>query len=176
LARARRVLGRFFPEEWARFRDGVPEAERHGDLSAAYARLLRDPDPAVHEPAAQRWCDWDDRQMRTPGRPPSPLYRDPRFRLCSARLVTHYWSQEHFIADGALAGNASRLAGIPGVLVRGAGDLGHPLELFWALARGWPEGELVAIDGEGHLGGRATEAAVRAATDRFAGIGEGLAG
>jgi proline iminopeptidase len=177
---ATRGMGRFFPEEWARFRDGVPAAERDGDLSAAYARLLRDPDPAVHEPAAQRWCEWDDRQMRAPGQPPSPRYRDPAFRRCSARLVTHYWSQGHFIEDGSLARNAARLAGIPGVLVRGALDLGHPLELFWALARGWPECELVAVDGEGHRGGPATGAAVRRATDRFAnapsGTGERQAG
>ncbi len=32
--------GRFFAEEWARFRDGVPEAERDGDLVAAYEVAL----------------------------------------------------------------------------------------------------------------------------------------
>ena len=39
--------GRFFPEQWARFRDAVPEADR-GDLVAAYDRLLNGTaDPAV---------------------------------------------------------------------------------------------------------------------------------
>jgi len=165
---ATRGMGRHFPEEWARFRAGVPEGERDGDLSAAYLRLLRDPDPAVHERAARDWCGWDDRTMRAPGEPPSRRYEDPRFRLCSARLVTHYWSQGHFLADGALARNAARLAGIPGVLVRGALDLGHPIDLFWALARDWPESELVLIDEEGHRGGRATDAALVRVTDRFA--------
>lgn len=38
--------GRFFPEQWARFRDGMPEQERDGDIVAAYHRLLNeDPDP-----------------------------------------------------------------------------------------------------------------------------------
>src|SRR4051794_13178442 len=32
-----RGAGRFFPAEWERFRDGVPEAERGGDVVAAYA-------------------------------------------------------------------------------------------------------------------------------------------
>jgi proline iminopeptidase len=82
--------------------------------------------------------------------------------------VTRYWSQGHFIEEGSLARDATRLAGIPGVLVRGALDLGHPLELFWALARKWPESELVTIDGEGHRGGPATDAAVLRATTRFA--------
>jgi proline iminopeptidase len=165
---ATRGMGRYFPEEWERFRAGVPEPERDGDLSAAYLRLLRDPDPAVHERAARDWCAWDDRMMRAPGEPPARRYDDPRFRLCSARLVTHYWSQGHFLADGALARDAARLARIPGVLVRGALDLGHPIDLFWALARGWPESELVIVDDEGHRGGRATDAALVRATDRFA--------
>jgi proline iminopeptidase len=82
--------------------------------------------------------------------------------------VTHYWSHGHFIADGALAENAHRLAGIPGVLIRGAQDLGHPIELFWALARQWPESELVAVREEGHRGGSATDAALITAADRYA--------
>ena len=165
---ATRGMGRFFPEEWQRFQAGVPEAERKGDLSAAYYRLLVDPDPAVHGAAARNWCDWDDRQMRAPGEPPSVRYEDPEFRLCFARLVTHYWSHGHFMADGALSANAARLAGIPGVLIRGALDHGLPVDLLWRLARDWPESRLVWIDGEGHRGGRATSAALVRATDTFA--------
>lgn len=166
---ATRGMGRFFPEEWRRFQAGVPESERDGDLSAAYYRLLLDPDPVVHELAARNWCDWDDRQMRAPGEPPSSRYEDPVFRLCSARLITHYWSQGHFMADETLARNAARLAGIPGVLIRGALDPGHPIDLVWHLARDWPDSEFVLIEGEGHRGGRATDAALVQATDRLAG-------
>ena len=64
VAWATRGVGRYFPAEWRRFRDGVPAPERDDDLAAAYARLLADPDPAVHEAAARRWCEWDDVQMR----------------------------------------------------------------------------------------------------------------
>ena len=164
---ATRGMGRFFPEEWRRFRAGVPDGERNGDLSAAYYRLLLDPDPDVHEPAAQNWCDWDDRQMRTPDQAPSRRYEDPEYRLCFARLVTHYWSHGHFMEDGALARNADRLGGIPGVLIRGELDFAPPIDLFWRLARDWPESELV-VTGEGHRGGRTTDAALVRATDQFA--------
>jgi proline iminopeptidase len=34
-----RTVGRYFPEEWQRFRQGVPESERDVDLVAAYDRL-----------------------------------------------------------------------------------------------------------------------------------------
>ena len=166
---ATRGMGRFFPEEWRRFQAGVPNDERDGDLSAAYYRLLLDPDPAVHGPAAQNWYDWDDRQMRMPGQAPSGRFEDGDYRLCFARLVTHYWSHGHFMDEGALARNAARLAGIPGILIRGAFDFGPPVDLFWRLARDWPESELLVIGEEGHRGGGATDAALIEATDRFAG-------
>jgi proline iminopeptidase len=165
---ATRGMGVFFPEEFRRFQAGVPDRDRHGDLSLAYYRLLLNPDPAVHEPAARNWCEWDDRQMRAPGEPASRRYEDPEFRLCFARLVTHYWSHGHFLPDGGLGANAVRLADIPGVLIRGALDLGFPADLLWKLARDWPRSRLVVIDDEGHRGGPATNAALVCATELFA--------
>ena len=44
-------VGRFFPEEWEQFRAGVPEAERDGDLVAAYARLVESPEADVRAQA-----------------------------------------------------------------------------------------------------------------------------
>jgi len=79
-----RSMGRLFPEEWARFRDGVPPAERDGDLSAAYARLLRDPDPAVRERAASAWCEWEDTHVATyAGHRHDTRYDDPAFARAS---------------------------------------------------------------------------------------------
>ena len=55
-----RGAGRFYPEAWDRFRDGVPEDERDGDLLAAYARLMENPDRAVRAKAASDWLTWED--------------------------------------------------------------------------------------------------------------------
>jgi proline iminopeptidase len=163
-----RGAGAFFPEQWRRFRDGVPEAERDGDLAEAYRRLLTDPDPAVCAQAAQDWCDWDDRQMRTPGEAPRSRYKDPVFRLCSARLVTHYWAHNHWLPDDALLNGAGHLAGIPGALIHGRLDLVSPVDLLWRLSRAWPESQLTLIDTEGHSGGNAMNHAITHATDAFA--------
>jgi proline iminopeptidase len=58
------TAGRFFPEDWQRFRAGVPEAARDGDLVAAYHRLLNEqPDVARREQAASDWCAWEDAVM-----------------------------------------------------------------------------------------------------------------
>jgi proline iminopeptidase len=163
-----RAMGRIFPAEWARFRDGVPEPDRDGDLAAAYSRLLHDPDPDVRERAALAWCEWEDIHVATyPGHEHDPRYDDPDFRLCFARLVTHYWSNAGFLDDGVLLREAHRLAGIPGVLIHGRLDISGPADIAWELARAWPDADLVLIGDAGH-GGDSMTPAVVAATNRFA--------
>jgi proline iminopeptidase len=165
-----RDVGRYFPEQWSRFRDGVPEAERAGDLVAAYYRLLRDPDPAVREKAAGDWCRWEDSHVavRSDHRHDS-RYDDPRFRMAFARLVTHYWRHAAFLEDGTLLRDASRLSGIPGVLVHGRMDLGAPLDSAWQLHNAWPGSKLIVIDEAGHGAGQPDmQEAISGAIDTFA--------
>jgi proline iminopeptidase len=154
-------VGRLFPAEWARFRDGA--GEHDGRLVDAYYRLLTDPDPAIHEPAARHWCAWEDAHV---GGAHDPRYDDPAFRLTFARLVTHYWSHDAFLEDGQLLRDLDRLAGIPGVLIHGLRDLSSPPDIAWTIAQTW--GELELLPDAGH-GGRAMHARVAAAVDRFAG-------
>jgi proline iminopeptidase len=47
-----RGAGRFYPEAWDRFRNGVGEQERDGDVLAAYVRRMENPDRAIREKAA----------------------------------------------------------------------------------------------------------------------------
>lgn len=165
-----RAMGRVFPRQWEQFRDGVPAGERDGNLTAAYARLLVDPDPEIHEPAARAWCAWEDTHVATyAGHQHDPRYDDPRFRLCFARLVTHYWSNAAFLDDGELMGNTERLAGIPLVMVNGQLDISGPLDVAWQLSKLLPDAELVIIDDEGHGGGDSMLDVIVTATDRFAG-------
>jgi proline iminopeptidase len=165
-----RDAGRFFRAQWRRFRDGVPGPERDGRLVEAYHRLLLDPDPAVREQAALDWCAWEDTHVRTRrGDQPDPRYDDPVFRLCFARLVTHFWRHAAWLEDGALLRDVESLTGIPAVLIHGRLDLSSPLDVPWMLAESWDGSELVVIDDAGHTGGSSTIAALIAATDGFAG-------
>ncbi len=160
-------VGRFFPEEWAAFRDGAGTGAG-GDLVAAYYRLLDDPDPGVRERAARDWCAWEDAVVSLEeGHRPHPRYADPRFRMAFARIVTHYFHHRAWLEDGALLRDAGRLSGIPGVLVHGRLDLGGPPATAWELARAWPDAELHLVGG-GHTGGPAMDEILIAATDRFA--------
>ncbi|MQA27862.1 MAG: alpha/beta fold hydrolase, partial [Micromonosporaceae bacterium] len=165
-----RDMRRFFPEAWARFRDGVPEAERDGSLVESYSRLLHDPDPAVRERAAKDWCDWEDTHVAVRAdHKPDPRYQDPRFRMCFARLVTHYWRHAGFLDDGALLRDTRKLAGIPGALIHGRLDVSSPPDIAWELSRAWPDAELTLIDDAGHgLAQLSARQAVLTAIDRFA--------
>ncbi len=87
-------VGRFFPAEWTRFRDGVPAADRDGDLVEAYARLLPTPTPVsgsrprgTGATGRPRWSPW------IPAASP-PRYADARFRMAFARIITRYFGTE----------------------------------------------------------------------------------
>ena len=165
-----RGVGIFFPEAWARFRDGVPEPERGGSLVEAYHRLLMSPDPAIHEQAARDWCDWEMAIVAVhANHKPHPRYEQPAFRLGFARLVTHYWRHEGWLQGDILLREANRLSGIPGVLIHGRLDLCSPLITPWRLTQNWPGSELVIVSEAGHdardLG---ISESIVAATDHFA--------
>jgi proline iminopeptidase len=166
-----RDMGRFVPEAWERFRDGVPERDRYGDLADAYARLLASADPSVREQAAIDWCTWEDTHVAVLDDSLSPQpFVDARERFAFARLVTHYWRHACFLDDGQLLRDAPRLDGIPGSLVHGRLDLSSPVDVPWQLHRRWPGSELVIVDEGRHSGGHGMSQALRAATDRHAAV------
>jgi proline iminopeptidase len=162
-----RDMRRVFPREWDEFAAGVPESERDGDLCAAYARLLADPDPAVAEQAALRWCTWEDTHVSlAPGWSPRLAYADPGFRQVFARLVTHYWANGCFLDDTPILAGMDRIAQLPAVLVHGRYDVSGPLDTAWDLHRAWPASRLVVCGDDGH-GGAGMTAAMIDALDSF---------
>jgi proline iminopeptidase len=160
--------GRYFPEQWARFRNFVPADERDGDLVAAYYRLLNEsPDVTVREQAALSWCTWEDDVLSNEeGWQPHPRFRDADFRMAFARTVSHYFRHSAWLADGQLLRDAGRLAGIPGVLIHGRFDIGGPADVAWLLARAWPDAQLYLV-GTGHQGGDEMTARMLDALERF---------
>jgi proline iminopeptidase len=146
-------VGRIFPEEWDRFARAVPNHLRHLPLVDAYAILLGDHDPTVRDYAARSWCT-DAHVSLTPGMMPSPHFDDPEFRLGFARLVTHYWRHAAFLAEDQLIRDASRLNGIPGVLIHGRYDVSGALVTAWKLHKQWATSRLHILDDAGRGGGR----------------------
>jgi proline iminopeptidase len=163
-------LSILFPEQWQLLRDSLPAALRDTDIIEAYYRLLRDPDPAIHNQAALAWCMWES---ASPAWPPahelSPRFSDPTFALAFARIVTHYVRHYAWLEDGIILRDAAAIANIPGIMVNGRFDLQAPIGWAYDLNRVWPRARLVIVDNAGHDASNAGIAAelVRA-TDHFA--------
>ncbi|MGO8654351.1 alpha/beta fold hydrolase, partial [Rhizobium ruizarguesonis] len=70
--------------------------------------------------------------------------------------------------DAQLLKNATRLTGIPGILLQGRFDIEAPLVTAWELARAWPQSELSILPHAAHSTANPNmSAAIVAATDRF---------
>jgi proline iminopeptidase len=165
-------VSRFFPEAYQRFRAGAGNPD--GDVVAAYAQLMEHPDAGVRERAAADWCAWEDAviSLESNGAPGTYSERVGDARLAFVRICAHYFAHGAWLDEGALIRDAGRLAGIPGVLIHGRGDLSGPVITAWELARAWPGAELVVIEDSGHTGSAAMDTAYFSALDRFAGAAE----
>ena len=165
-----RGVARFFPGEWQRFRAAVPEAERDGDLVAAYAHLMEEPDPLVRERAARSWRAWEDAVLSLePGATPgTESDRVDDAMLAFVRICSHYYANGAWLEEGAVLRDAASLDGIPGVLIHGRQDLSCPLDTAWELSCAWPAARLVALDRSGHGGSDEMRTHLLAALDGFA--------
>jgi proline iminopeptidase len=144
-----RGVSRFFPEEWRRFRDHIPEAER-GDLVAAYARLMEQ--PQARDEAAECWATWEDAVLSLEPQAKARFYRErPHADLIAfVRVCAHYFAHGAWLEDDQLLRDAPRLAGIRGVIIHGRLDLSCPVEGAWELARAWPDASFYEVSSGGH--------------------------
>ncbi|QMU76832.1 prolyl aminopeptidase [Streptacidiphilus sp. PB12-B1b] len=164
-----RGAGRFRPEAWDRFRDGVPEGERGGDVLAAYARLMENPDRAVREQAAATWLAWEDAVISNEPNGSPGMYSDRKVdaQLAFVRICAHFFSNCAWLEEGQLLRNAHKLAGIPGVVVHGRHDMSCPVQAPWELAKAWPDAQLHIIEDCGHASSEAMSLATRTAIEQF---------
>lgn len=160
-----RGVGRFFPEQWERFR----ALAGSDDVLAAYARLMEDRDPQVRATAVAEWLAWEHAviSLEPNGRPNAYSDRPPDSQLAFVRICAHYFSHGVWLEEGGLLREAHRLAGIPGVIIHGRLDLGSPLQTAWELARAWPGAQLLVVNDSGHTGSDAMQAEALSATERF---------
>ena len=143
-------LRNLFPEAWEAFAAYLPEAER-GDLLGNYYRRLIDPDPAVHMPAAKSWSIYEGScSTLRPSQETVDYFAGDVVALGLARIEAHYFLNDIFLPLNSLLDNASRLHGIPGVIVQGRYDAVCPTVSAFDLHKAWPQAEVHIIDDAGH--------------------------
>ena len=159
------------PEFWQGFVAPVPAESRvHGQYISAYSRLLADPDPAVHGPAAVAWSTWEASTITLIPQPEViATFAEPSYALAFARIENHYFVHGGWFEPEQLLRDAGRLADIPTVIVQGRYDLCTPATTAWELHQALPSAEFVLVDDAGHAFDEpGILDALITATDRFA--------
>lgn len=157
-----------FPEPWRRFSEFIPVSERD-DLLDAYYRRLRDPDPAVHMPAARSWSIFEGScSTLLPSSETVDYYAGDVVALGLARIEAHYFKHDIFLPLDSLLQNIERLRGIPAVVVQGRYDAVCPIITADEMIRAWPEAEYIVVPDAGHSAFEpGISAALIEATNRF---------
>jgi proline iminopeptidase len=146
------ALPRFYPDLSNDFLELLPPEERAQPLDAYWRRIL-DSDPAVHSPAARAWGDTERiLSEHVSGRvrldPHSP--NSTRALPATPFIEAHYFQNNCFMRPGQLLAEASKLAGIPAIIVQGRYDLLCPPSMSHALAAVWTGSEVRSVEGAGH--------------------------
>ena len=162
------------PDLWEDFIAPIPILER-SKLMQAYHRRLVDPDPAVHVPAAVAWSRWEAANLTLlPDPELVEAMSEPRAAVAFARIENHYFLNGGWFRPEQLIAGVDRIRHIPAVIVQGRYDVCTPAMTAWDLHRAWPEADFTMIPDAAHAASEpGIAAALRAATDRFAGRGEG---
>lgn len=139
----------FFPEEWKRFTDLLPPAERDDVIGGFASRLFGD-DPGEQTRFARAWTEWESSL--------AALHSTPRggsvpaaYALAFARIENHYFRNAGFLReDGQIMKDMHRIAHIPGAIVQGRYDMICPPHTAIALRDAWPASRLVMVPDAGH--------------------------
>lgn len=140
-------MGKFFPEAHANFLSGLPQGEI--DVLGAYYRLLTDPSPAVHLPAARRWCAYEEACARLIPRNDGG-FADAAACLAMARIECHYMMHDGFMVPDQLLSGMPAIAHLPAVIVQGRYDVVCPPVSAADVAEAWPGVRLTMVPDAGH--------------------------
>jgi proline iminopeptidase len=160
-----------YPDKFEEFLAPIPQEERD-DLVEAYRKRLTSDDSGEQLRAAKAWSKWEgDIVTLLPSPSTIEHFTSPEVAVAVARIENHYMANHGWLEEGQLLRDASKLKGIPGVIVQGRHDSCTPPVAAWKLKQAWPEVELNLIPDGGHLFSEpgVLDGLIRA-TDRFAGL------
>src|SRR6476659_6233305 len=140
-----------YPDKFAEFLAPIPEAER-GDLVEAYRKRLTSDDTGVQLEAAKAWSKWEgDIVTLLPSPETIEHFTSPDVAVAVARIEHHYMAKQGWFEEGRLLRDATKLKGIPGVIVQGRHDTCTPPAAAWKLKQAWPEADLQNVPAAGNF-------------------------
>ena len=140
-------MGRFFPEAYDQFVSYLTVEER-GDILLSYHEKLMDPQPLVHQPAAERWASYETScstlragMRRVTG----------RSALNMARLEAHYFVTDCLMPNNHILRNIKVIRHLPAHIIQGRHDVICPPVSAHRLADAWGNrATLRMVDDAGH--------------------------
>jgi proline iminopeptidase len=136
----------------------------------AYRQRLTGTDRAGQLACARAWSLWEGQTITLlPDPAATAKHGGDDFALAFARIENHYFVHGGWLEEGQLIQGATKLSGIPGVIVQGRYDMACPAKTAWDLHRAWPGADFHLIADAGHAFNEpGILAQLIAATDRFA--------
>jgi proline iminopeptidase len=140
-----------YPDKWDEFVAPIPQGER-GDLLQAYRKRLTSENMDEQVAAAKAFAAWEGNVVTLlPNPEVMEEFTDPKKAVAIARIENHYMINKGWLGETQLLDGASKLRGIPGIIVQGRHDCCTPPRAAWALKQAWPEVDLQIIPDAGHL-------------------------
>jgi proline iminopeptidase len=160
-----------FPDIWEDYLKPIPVNER-GDLVKAYHKRLTSDDRDIRLEACKAWSIWEGMTSGMYKRKEDVLksFGEDKFAEAFARIECHYFvNKAWFESDDWILKNASKLSGIPTVIVNGRYDVICPMVSAWQLYKAMPHSELFIVPDAGHSAFELGIAkALVASTDKYA--------
>lgn len=139
----------FFPDQWQRFVEVLPEGERD-DVIAGFHRGLFGPEPEIQAKYAAAWTGWEN-ALASMGAADESASVPANYALAFARLENHYFTHKGFLeSDDQILGNMAAIQHIPGTIVQGRYDMICPPAAAFTLHAAWPRSQLFLVQDAGH--------------------------
>lgn len=146
----RQGAGRFFPEEWRKFKAAVVDSQGT-DLIENYYRILHGENELAKVAAAKAWARWEATNTSfRPNQSSQQFYTATHTALALARISSHYFLNHCFLDANQILNHIDAIAEIPGYIVHGRYDMICPPDQAFELASHWPEAELDLVREGGH--------------------------
>ena len=146
----------------------MSDSERK-DVLGAYHHVLTEGTVEEKLRAARAWSRYEGScSTLMPSPETVAAFGQDNMALGLARIETHYFVNELFMAKNALLDNIDRIREIPGIIIQGRYDMVCPIVTADELHQCWPEAEYHVIPDAGHsaMDPGVRRALVRA-TERF---------
>ena len=140
----------FYPQEWERYVQFIPEEERHHFIAAYYKRLTTG-DSKQRLEAAKQFASWENQVVFLIPKEAEPWTEESeQAALNMATMETHFFVNGVFAEDNYILNHAHLLAHLPVHIVHGRYDIDcRPIGAY-LLHQALPQSKLTFVNDAGH--------------------------